>query len=106
MSRADGGFVSVYRPTTCEGRQRGSPLSDAMLRPSQTGRGVVQFRGLLTDEDFSRLADWLRQYPAMTLRAYGSYDRSIHDLEFLRFFPFLRRFVAAALYDPGDSLDA
>ena len=41
----------------------------------------------------------------MTLRAYGSYDHSITDLEFLRFFPTLRRFGADALWDSLTSLD-
>jgi hypothetical protein len=37
-------------------------------------------------------------YPEMTLRAYGSYDHSIVDLEFLRSFPTLRRLGADALW--------
>ena len=41
----------------------------------------------------------------MDLRAYGSYDHSITDLEFLRFFPTLRRFAADALWDSLTSLD-
>ena len=41
----------------------------------------------------------------MTLRAYGSYDHSIVDLEFLRYFPTLRRFGADALWDSLTSLD-
>ena len=82
-----------------------TPLTPPMLRPSPTGRGVVQFNRLLTDAEFALLANWLRAYPEMTLRAYGSYDRSIRDLEFLRFFPFLRRFAADALYDSLTSLD-
>src|SRR3954451_15389327 len=40
-----------------------------------------------------------------TSRAYGSYDHSITDLEFLRFFPTLRRFAADALWDSLTSLD-
>ena len=70
-----------------------------MLRPSSTGRGVVQFDKRLTDDDFERLGAWFRDYPEMRLRAYGSYDGSIRDLEFLRAFPTLRRFAADALYD-------
>jgi len=65
----------------------------------------VQFSSLLTDDDFRRVAEWLRQYPEMTLRAFGGYDGSIRDLEFLRFFPALRRFTADALWDRIDSLD-
>jgi hypothetical protein len=76
-----------------------------MLRPSLTGRGVVQFDRRLTDEDFAQLGEWFRAYPEMNLRAYGSYDHSITDLEFLRFFPTLRRFAADALWDSLSSLD-
>jgi hypothetical protein len=82
-----------------------SPLTAEMLRPSLTGRGVVQFRSLLTDDDFRQLGEWFRLYPEMTLRTYGSYDHSIVDLEFLRFFPTLRRFAADALWDSLTSLD-
>ncbi len=52
-----------------EGRDVGSPLTADMLRPSSTGRGTDQFSSLLDDEDFRRLADWLRQHPEMSLRA-------------------------------------
>ena len=76
-----------------------------MLRPSLTGRGVVQFDRRLTDDDFAQLGEWFRAYPEMDLRAYGSYDHSITDLEFLRFFPTLRRFAADALWDSLTSLD-
>ena len=41
----------------------------------------------------------------MGLRAYGSYDGSIRDLEFLRFFPSLRSFWADALWDRLASSD-
>ena len=82
-----------------------SPLTDEMLRPSPTGRGVVQFDHRLTDDDFHLLGEWFRAYPEMDLRAYGSYDHSITDLEFLRFFPTLRRFAADALWDSLTSLD-
>jgi len=103
--RAERRFVAGDPPPTWERRMLDTPLTPAMLRPSQTGRGVVQFNRRLTDAEFGTLADWLRAYPEMTLRAYGSYDRSIRDLEFLRFFPFLRRFAADALYDSLTSLD-
>jgi hypothetical protein len=98
-------FVHGDPPPTSDFRHVRSPLTGEMLRPSTTGQGVVQFDSLLTDDDLALLADWLRQYPAMTLRAYGGYDGSIRDLEFLRFFPFLRRFAADALWDRLTSLD-
>lgn len=82
-----------------------SPLTGEMLRPSVSGRGSVQLDRLLSDDDFGLLAEWFRQYPEMSLRAYGSYDGSIRNLEFLRFFPFLRRFEFDSLYNPLSSLD-
>lgn len=88
-----------------ERRELRSPITMEMLKPSHTGRGVVQFKSMLSDEDFSRLGDWLRRYPQMMLRVYGSYDGSIRDLEFLRFMPCLRRFDVDAVYDSLESLD-
>lgn len=105
VARAERRFIAGDPPPAFERREVASPLTDEMLRPSARGRGVVQFRTLLTDEDFGRLAEWLRAYPEMTLRAYGSYDGSIRDLEFLRFFPALRRFDADALYGSLVSID-
>jgi hypothetical protein len=91
VSRAERRFIAGDPPPTREFRQVSSPLTPEMLRPSLTGRGVVQFNSRLSDEDFGQLGEWFGQYPDMTLRAYGSYDKSITDLEFLRFFPTLRR---------------
>ena len=98
-------FIAGDPPPKAERRHVASPLTDEMLRPSPTGRGVVQFDRLRTDDDFRRLSDWLRPYPEMMLRTYGSYDGSIRDLEFLRFFPTLRRFDADALHSRISSLD-
>src|SRR4051812_34607266 len=79
-------------------RQVGSPLSREMLRPLDARCRVVQFNSLLDDRDFKKVAEFLEQYPEVPLRAYGSYDGTIRDLEFLRFFPRLRGFQADALY--------
>ena len=98
-------FIAGDPAPTSDFREVSSPLTGEMLRPSLTGRGVVQFRSKLTDDDFRQLGEWFRTYPEMTLRAYGSYDHSILDLEFLRFFPTLRRFGADALWDSLTSLD-
>jgi hypothetical protein len=103
--RAERRFIAGDPPPAAERRHVASPLTDEMLRPSPTGRGVVQFDRLLSDDEFERLADWMAQYPEMMLRAYGSYDGSITDLEFLRFFPTLRRFDADALHSRLRSLD-
>lgn len=103
--RAERRFIAGDPPPTTDFRQVRSPLTAEMLRPSATGRGVVQFDRRLTNDDFRRLGEWFRPYPEMTLRAYGSYDHSILDLEFLRFFPTLRRFGADALWNSLTSLD-
>jgi len=103
--RVERRFIHGDPPPAADFRHLESPVTDEMLRPSATGHGVVQFSSLLADDDFRRVAEWLRAYPRMTLRAYGGYDGSIRDLEFLRFFPTLRRFAADALWDRIDSLD-
>jgi hypothetical protein len=105
VMRAERRFIAGDPAPTEDFREVSSPLTPEMLRPSLTGRGVVQFRSRLTDDEFGRLGEWFRPYPEMTLRAYGSYDHSIVDLEFLRFFPTLRRFGADALWDSLRSLD-
>ena len=88
--RAERRFIAGDPPPTSDFRHVRSPLMAEMVRPSLTGRGVVQFDRRLTDAGFAQLGEWFRAYPEMTLRAYGSYDHSITDLEFLRFFPTLR----------------
>jgi hypothetical protein len=103
FERAERRFVAGDPPPKAERRRVASPLTEEMLRPSATGRGVVQFSSLLTDADFARLADWLRSYPEMWLRVYASNE--IRDLELLRFFPFLRRFAADALWGGLASFD-
>jgi len=103
--RAERRFIAGDPPPTSDFREVSSPLTVEMLQPSPSGRGVVQFRKRLTDDDFRQVGEWFRPYPEMRLRAYGSYDHSITDLEFLRFFPTLRRFGADALFDSLQSLD-
>jgi hypothetical protein len=93
-------FVAGDPPPRAERREVRSPLTEEMLRPAVTGLGVVQFTSPLTDDDFGRLANWLSSYPEMTLRAYFRH----RDVEFLRFFPFLRRFDVDATHDL-ESLD-
>ncbi|SOD72916.1 hypothetical protein SAMN05892883_2231 [Jatrophihabitans sp. GAS493] len=86
-------------------RNVGSPLTADMLRPLDSRCHTVQFKSALTESDYKTLAEWLSQYPSVTLRAYGSYDGSIKDLEFLRYFPTLTKFSADALrYKDFDSL--
>jgi hypothetical protein len=105
VARAERRFIAGDPAPTSDFRHVSSPLTDEMLRPSPTGRGVVQFDRRLTDDDFGVLGEWFGAYPEMDLRAYGSYDHSITDLEFLRFFPTLRKFAADAMWDSLTSLD-
>jgi hypothetical protein len=105
VARAERRFIAGDPQPEDEFREVSSPLTVEMLRPAIAGTGVVQFRTLLTDADFAALGEWFGQYPEMNLRAYGSYDGSIRDLEFLRHFPTLRRFSADAMWDSLGSLD-
>lgn len=103
-TRVERRFVAGDPPPRAERRFINSPVTDEMLAPSATGRGVVQFDKPLTDDDYRRLARWLEDYPEMTLRVYLS--PLIRDLEFLRFFPSLGNFAADTLYklDSADGL--
>lgn len=103
--RAERRFVRGDPPPAWELRQVASPLTDEMLRPFASPAGQVQFSSRLSDGDFRTLADWMRSQPSIGLRAYGSYDGTIGDLGFLRFFPFLRSFSADALFDSLPDLD-
>jgi hypothetical protein len=97
-SRIERRFIAGDPPPQAERRFVSSPLTDEMLAPSATGRGIVQFGYQpLTDGDYGRLASWLEGYPEMTLRVYSS--AVIRDLEFLRFFPSLRSFAADTLWN-------
>src|SRR5262245_53357726 len=78
-------------------REVGPPLTEQMLRPLDPRCRVVQFREPLSNADFRTLADWLRDYPTVTLRAY--WNGTGADLDFLRFFPTLRAFDADSNYN-------
>lgn len=72
-------------------REVKSPLTEEMLKPFPPSAGTVYFNRPLTDSDFMRLADWMRSYPHLGIRI----GDAVADLEFLRFFPFIRHFGAA-----------
>ena len=76
-----------------------SPLIPEDLAPLVPEHTTVQISSRLTDDDFIRLADFMADYPQVRLRVYGGYDGSITDLDFLRFFPRLRRFSVDAIYE-------
>lgn len=91
-------FVQGDPPAAFEVREVSSPLTEDMLRPFVAASGRVQFESMLTNDDFATLGEWMSTQPQIGLRAYGSYDGSIADLEFLRFFPQLTTFSADALW--------
>lgn len=80
-------------------REVSSPLVDDDLAPMVPEHTTVQVSTRLADAEFRRLAAFMEGYPQVRLRVYGGYDGSITDLEFLRFFPALRRFSVDALYE-------
>jgi hypothetical protein len=69
-----------------------SPLTEDQLAPLDKRCEVVQFCTSLKESEFLRLADFLSGYPNIPLRVYG--HETVKDLEFLRYFPFLRGFQA------------
>jgi internalin A len=72
-------------------REFRSPLTRGQLRPLDPRCQVVQFSEPLSDSDLKRIAEFLRDYPAVTFRVYGQYSGGC-DLEFLRYFDFVRNF--------------
>lgn len=67
-------------------------MSDRELARLDDRPEYVQFSSALSEADYRLLGEWIREHPDKTLRAYGSYDGSITDLDFLRWFPTLTRF--------------
>ena len=65
VMRAERRFIAGDPAPTSDFRHVRSPLTAEMLRPSLTGRGVVQFDHRLTDDDFAQLGEWFRAYPEM-----------------------------------------
>ncbi|HEY5321059.1 MAG TPA: hypothetical protein VIJ76_09290 [Galbitalea sp.] len=86
-------------------RQIAPPLTREMLLPLTPDTGVVQFRTALSDRDYRQVGEWIRDYPDVLLRAEPVYDRSIMDLEFLRYFPTVKRFSLDASWFTLGSLD-
>lgn len=79
-----------------------SPLTEEMVRSAT--EGSVALRSVLTDAEFMRLADAMRRHPHPRLVVANARD-DLTDLEFLRFFPFIRRFAAVVLYQSLHSID-
>lgn len=107
QSRAEHRFVKGNPPPKFSSREVRSPLTEEMLSPFPTPEGSVVLGTMLTDPDFMRLADWFRAYPQLSLRvgSGGKPGGSITDLEFLRFFPFIRHFGAVTLFHSLQSIE-
>lgn len=82
-----------------------SPVTEQELVRLDDRPEVVQFVSALTEADYALLGEWFKSQAAKTLRAYGSYDGTITDLEFLRHFPTVRSFQADALYHSLADID-
>ena len=67
-------------------------LTDDELRPLEPDEVVVQLSRLPTDAQFDRLASILEARPDAGLRLNDGEGGWMQDLDFLRFFPFLRHF--------------
>ena len=72
-------------------RELKSPVAGEQLRPLDARCRVVQFSGPLSNSDLKRVAEFMHDYPNVTFRVYGHYSEGC-DLEFLKYFGFLRRF--------------
>jgi hypothetical protein len=64
-------------------------LPETLTIPPETQ--VVQFRRRLTRSDYATLARALQERPDIRLRAYQSGAAEFTDLDFLQFFPFIRK---------------
>lgn len=82
-----------------------SPVTEADLERLDERPEVIQFSSALTEPDYALLGRWFEGQPTKTLRAYGSYDGSITNLDFLRHFPSVRSFQADALYHSLTNID-
>lgn len=78
-------------------REVSSPLTEDMLAPLPPECRRIQFSRDLRDNEYIALAQLLEDHPNVTLRAYGGQNNTLRDLEFLRWFPRLRRFAADLL---------
>lgn len=68
-----------------------SPLTEDQLSPLASDCRIVQFDKQLTEYEYKKLAEFLKDYPNVGIRAYGL-SRDIPDLSFLRHFSSLRKF--------------
>ena len=71
------------------------------MGPDET---VLQFSQGLTEDEYRAVAGLLTDRPDVMLRAFGGYGLTLPDLEFLRFFPDLRRLAVDSLWGVALSL--
>src|SRR5215831_19040030 len=81
------------------------PLTPEQLRPLEPEVTLLQFSQGLTDDEYRAVAALLDDRPDVTLRAYGGYGRTIPNLEWLRFFPRIRRISIDSLWGVLGSVD-
>lgn len=62
------------------------------------GLHTVQFDSLPPESHLEQLGAFIAEHPQVTIRAYGGYDGSIKDLEYLRHFGGARRVAVDALH--------
>jgi hypothetical protein len=83
----------MTQPAWSDGlRQLCPPLTPAQLAPPEPGLHTIQLNGIFGERELDALANFMREYPSLGLRVYSR--EPITDLEFLRHFPFVRRFDA------------
>ena len=73
-------------------RNISSPITNDMLAPLGERCQIIQFCRSLREDEYKKLAEFLRSYPSITLRVYGNYDKKLDDLGFLRHFHFVKKF--------------
>jgi len=79
-------------------REVSSPITDFMVRPLDSRCQVVQWSKPLTHSDFRKLAAFMEKYPSVSLRVYDYHRAPPPNLDFLQFFPFVRKFKTECFF--------
>lgn len=59
---------------------------------------AIQFASMPPEHELEQIGEFIKRHPQVSIRAYGGYDGSIRDTEFLRFFSAARHVAVDALY--------
>ena len=70
-----------------------SPLTEEMLQSMDSQFSAVRIKSALSDDEYRRVANFLERHPSASFTFAPPFQYEATDLEFLQFFPFLRRFV-------------